>query len=157
MKATLLLENRWDEIKRQQHPTIPSHAIPRTKFSDRTANGLGKCLRTYSILEKFQCERISTEGRVIDSRKTVQDCIGRRKVIGSLKRIPTSGIKGSADYSLTINGRSVKVEIKIGKDRQSPAQKEYQRQVEAAGGIYLLISSFQEFYDWFQQQKGASL
>lgn len=155
MKATLLLANQWNELKRQQHPTIPQHAFPQTKFSDRTANGLGKCLKTFSIVEQFQCERISTEGRVIDSRKTVQDCLGHRKVIGSIKRIPTSGTKGSADYSLTINGRSIKVEIKIGKDSQSYAQKEYQRQVEAAGGIYLIISSFQQFYDWFQAQKGV--
>jgi hypothetical protein len=33
---------------------------------------------------------------------------------------------GSADISATIKGRSVKIEVKIGKDRQSEAQKKYQ-------------------------------
>jgi hypothetical protein len=49
--------------------------------------------------------------------------------------------------SCTIKGRSVKVEIKIGKDFQKLNQKQYQKQVELAGGIYWIIRSFQEFYD----------
>ncbi len=39
----------------------------------------------------------------------------------------------------------VAIEVKIGKDRQSDSQKEYQRKVEKAGGIYIIIGTFDEF------------
>ena len=57
--------------------------------------------------------------------------------------------KGSADISATIQGKSIKIEIKWGKDRQSPAQAKYQAEIEKAGGIYLIIHTFDEFYEWY--------
>lgn len=141
--------------KQVQHPAFPSQYIPKPKFSDKTANGLTKCIVSFIRLQDGQAERISVEGRVLDGRKTFQDVVGFQRTIGTVKRIKSSAQTGSADVSAIINGRSVKIEVKVGKDRQSPAQKQYQRQVEAAGGIYLLISSFQQFYDWFQTQKGV--
>jgi hypothetical protein len=58
--------------------------------------------------------------------------------------------KGSADLSIIIRGHAIKAEIKI-KDSQSEYQKEYQRQVEAAGGIYIIIRSFDEFLNFYNQ------
>ncbi len=136
-------------------PTFPRKYIPKPKFTDKNSNGLIKCVIAFSRLQGCQAERISVEGRVLDGRKTFQDVVGFQRTIGTVKRIKSSSQVGSADVSAIINGRSVKIEVKVGKDRQSPAQKQYQRQVEAAGGIYLLISSFQQFYDWFQTQKGV--
>jgi hypothetical protein len=60
-----------------------------------------------------------------------------------------TGTKGSADISATINGRSVKIEIKYGKDRQSEAQIRYQEMIEKAGGTYLIVKSFDDFIQWF--------
>ncbi len=57
-------------------------------------------------------------------------------------------MKGTADISATINGRSVKIEIKM-KDKQSEVQREYQRRIEAAGGVYLIVRSFAEFMTWY--------
>jgi hypothetical protein len=92
-------------------------------------------------------------GRMIDNRKQVTDVIGRTKTIGSAKYIPTTGTKGSADISATIFGRSVKLEIKYGKDRQSQAQKEYQASVEKAGGTYWVIKNFNQFYELYEEFK----
>jgi hypothetical protein len=86
---------------------------------------------------------------VIDNRKTYTDVIGRTKTIGSTKYIPTTGTKGSADISATIAGKSVKIEVKIGKDRQSEHQKVYQDQIENAGGDYFIAKDFDSFYNWF--------
>jgi hypothetical protein len=60
-----------------------------------------------------------------------------------------TGTRGTADISATIAGKSVKIEVKIGSDRQSPAQHEYQKAVEQAGGIYFIASSFEQFMDWY--------
>jgi len=56
--------------------------------------------------------------------------------------------KGSADISATIQGKSTKIEIKWRNDRQNPVQANYQSEIEKAGGIYLLIHSFNQFYVW---------
>lgn len=60
-----------------------------------------------------------------------------------------TGTAGSADISATIKGRSVKIEVKIGKDRQSDAQKKYQEMIERAGGVYIIAKNFDEFVEWY--------
>jgi hypothetical protein len=70
--------------------------------------------------------------------------------IGSGKWIPGSMTRGSADISATIKGRSVKIEVKM-KDKQSPDQKRYQQQVEAAGGIYIIVHSMDEFIELYNK------
>jgi hypothetical protein len=60
--------------------------------------------------------------------------------------------KGSADISATINGRSVKIEIKM-QDKQSEAQRKYQEQVELAGGKYWLVRSFDQFLTYYNDLK----
>ena len=49
----------------------------------------------------------------------------------------------------TIDGRAVKIEVKIGSDRQSQAQRDYQKAIEQSGGIYFIASSFEQFLDWY--------
>jgi hypothetical protein len=60
-----------------------------------------------------------------------------------------TGTPGSADISATIYGRSVKIEVKIGKDKQSVVQKQYQLMIEAAGGIYIISKTFDDFVEWY--------
>jgi len=43
------------------------------------------------------------------------------------------------------------VEVKVGSDRQSPAQATYQLQIEGAGGLYYIARDFQSFYNWFKE------
>ena len=78
-------------------------------------------------------------------------------MIGSLTWRKGGSTVGSADISATIKGRSVKIEVKIGKDRQSEAQKAYQREVEAAGGLYYIAHDFTSFVKWYSMiMKGGS-
>jgi hypothetical protein len=65
------------------------------------------------------------------------------------KWTPGQGTKGTADISATIRGRSVKIEVKYGKDRQSDAQKQYQEDIERAGGVYIIARDMDQFLDWF--------
>jgi hypothetical protein len=66
------------------------------------------------------------------------------------KWTPGQSTKGTADISATIRGRSVKIEIKYGKDRQSDAQKEYQAAIERAGGVYIIVRDFDSFVEWYE-------
>jgi hypothetical protein len=151
MKPLDHLKNLKLSKTRQEFPSVPDHALKIPKYTDKTANGLTKAICDFLNLSGWQAERINVMGRMVDNRKTYTDVIGRQKTIGSAKYIPTTGRKGSADISATIKGRSVKIEVKIGKDRQSKYQKEYQEEVENAGGIYLIAKDFDSFYDWYKK------
>jgi hypothetical protein len=134
---------------RVKYPSLPEHARTTPKFSDKTANGLTKCIVDFINLTNGQAERISNTGRHIDNRQKYTDVMGIKRTIGNVKWIKGTGQNGTADISATIKGRSVKIEVKIGKDRQSQEQKEYQKQIEKSGGIYLIAKDFQIFYDWY--------
>jgi hypothetical protein len=129
-----------------KYPNFPEYAIPSKTWSDTSANGLTKCVLDLINYEGYQAERISTQGTYVEGAK-IKVGENERQLKG--KYIPTQGTKGSADISATIRGRSVKIEIKYGKDRQSDVQKEYQESIERAGGIYIIVRSFDEFVEWF--------
>ena len=128
---------------------MPPEYIVRTKFTDNTANSLTKSIIRFIQLNGYQAERISTSGRWVDNSKVVTDVLGNQKKIGSGKYIKGSGTKGSADISATIKGKSIKIEVKIGKDRQSESQIEYQKAIERAGGIYFIAKDFTSFYEFY--------
>lgn len=118
--------------------------MPKVKYTDKTANGLTKCIVDWINLNGGQAERISNTGRYIDNKKIVTDVLGIRRQIGSGQYIKGTGTNGTADISATINGRSVKIEVKM-KDKQSDAQKRYQESIESAGGQYWIAHDFGEF------------
>jgi hypothetical protein len=138
---------------KERYPSFPEHAIPIPKYSDSTANGLTKCVIDFLNYSGHQAERVSSMGRMIDKRKDSIDVMGNKRTIGSMQYIKGTSTNGTADVSSIINGKSVKIEIKIGADRQSKAQKDYQIATERAGGIYLITKNFDEFMD---QYKGLS-
>ena len=135
-----------------RHPTIDPRFLAPRKYCDRDANGLTRCVIDFLNLSGHMAERINCTGRYMDRSQTFEDVTGKVRTIGTGQWIPTSGMKGTADISATINGRSVKIEIKM-KDKQSEVQREYQRRIEAAGGIYLIVRSFAEFMDWYNNSR----
>lgn len=137
-----------------QHPNFP--CLKKPVYNDNTSNGLTKCVIDYIQLRGFQAERINSMGMQIDNRNTSTDILGNSRIIGSRKWIKSSGRTGTADISATIQGRSVKIEIKCeatGDKYQSEAQRLYQRQIENAGGVYLIVRTFNDFYNWFNRKK----
>ena len=132
------------KIECQKYPSMPPDYIPLTKFTDKTANGLTKCVIAWINLNGGQAERINTMGRMLDKTKIVSDTFGNKRTIGSVEWQKGTGTKGSADISATIQGRSVKIEVKM-KDKQSIDQIKYQNDIENAGGQYWLVHNFDEF------------
>jgi hypothetical protein len=125
------------------HPNFPPDYIPKTMYKDSTANGLTKAICDYINYNGYQAERINTMGTAREKKTTAG------KVIGVTWTKGTS-TAGSADISATIKGRSVKIEVKIGKDRQSEAQKRYQENIEKAGGTYIIAKDFDSFVEWYE-------
>jgi len=146
MKALDILKNLKIEEHKKKFPSMPEYAIPKPKYSDATANGLTKCIIDFVNMKGYLAERTNTMGRVIDGRKTYTDAIGQTKTIGSMKYIPSTGMVGSSDIKVYINGKIIAVEVKM-KDKQSEAQKQYQSRIEQAGGQYWIVRNFEEFYN----------
>lgn len=116
--------------------SLPSHAVPRPRLSDKDANSLQKAVYEYS---NYAREGLGhpINCAVIDVKGTYRPGIG----------YTFSGTtKGVSDLWLTIAGRSICLEVKIGKDRQSDHQKEFERRQKVAGGHYHLISSWDDFW-----------
>jgi hypothetical protein len=135
---------------RTRHPGLPDYARCTRNYTDKTANGLTKCIIDYLNFSGHQAERVNSTGRPIDNTKIVRDVLGSQRRIGSMKWIPGSGTKGTADISATIWGKSVKIEVKM-KDKQSPDQKQYELSVIRAGGLYWICRSFEEFLTRYNQ------
>lgn len=146
-----ILEEMATQAARTKYPEIPPQWLAPRKYRDDSANGLTRCIIHFLTLSGHQAERINSQGRLVDHRKTFRDVTGRVRTIGSPKWAYGSGKRGTADISATIKGQSVKIEVKIGRDRQSEAQRTYQESIEAAGGIYIIARSFEDFFNWYTQ------
>jgi hypothetical protein len=131
---------------KEKYPSMPEFALAKTKWSDSSANALTKAVTSFINLSGYQAERINTTGMWRQGAK-LKVGEGIRQMPG--KWTKGTGTKGSADISATINGRSVKIEIKYGKDRQSDDQIKYQEMIEKAGGIYIIVKNFDDFIQWF--------
>jgi len=152
MKQSIkVLQDLIWQLECVKYPRMPKDYIAKRTYSDKTANGLTKCIIDWIKANGYQAERISNTGRYIDNSKIVTDSMGFQKRIGSGQYIKGTGTNGTADISATIKGKSIKLEVKIGKDRQSEAQKKYQADIERAGGIYVIIKDFDEFINFYKK------
>lgn len=149
-----LLTELYLAYQRRERPSVPEHGlIQKYKHTDNSANGLTRCILDYFKFNGWQAERISNTGRMIDNTKVIKFHIGWERTVGTKKWIKGSGRNGTADISATmpinVNGRtigvSLKIEVKYGKDRQSEDQKSYQKEVEKAGGVYMIARNFDDF------------
>ena len=96
------------------------------------ANGLTSFIVNFLNWSGHRATRINVSGRKV-----------KDKWIRSTTR------KGTADISATIAGKSVMIEIKIGRDKPSEHQLAEQIKERNAGGIYEFISSVDEFFQLY--------
>lgn len=103
------------------------------------ANGLTLWVVNYLTWSGMYGNRINTQGQFM-----VEKYKGR--VVSSGFR-PSATRRGTADIDAIINGRPVKLEIKVGRDRPSEAQLKERDRVTRAGGIYEFIGSPEQFLE----------
>lgn len=136
--------------KRDTYRSLPDYAIPPSRFEDRTANGLTKCVLRFLELKGHWATRVNTTGRLLQG-KEYTDVLGHRKQHKNTW-IPGTTRKGTADIHAVINGKHVSIEVKVGRDKLSEAQHKTKESIEASGGFYLEVRSFGEFYQWYNQK-----
>ena len=133
-----------------KYPNMDEKFFPLSDWKDSSANGLTKCIISWINFNGGQAERISSQGQYREGKKIdvgTGEIAYKKQLPG--KWTPGQGTKGTADISATIRGRSVKIEVKYGKDIQSDAQKNYQEMIEKAGGIYIIARNFDDFVLWY--------
>jgi len=124
------------------HGNVPEHCRPVKKFSDNSANNLTKAIIAYATLKGWFAERQSSEGRYRPG-KEFTDVIGQKRQLSG-QWLPGQG-KGKADIKAVIKGRSIEIEVKHGADKLRPEQIEYKARIEKAGGVYLVVKTFDDF------------
>lgn len=127
------------EASHLKYPSFPKKYIPALDIKGTSTNKLEKQIVAFIQLHGWQAERIKNTGQARVSK-------------GKVTYTKGTGTKGTADISATIEGRSVKIEVKNKKtkDRMSEAQKAYQAQLDLTGGIYYVAREIDEFIQWFQ-------
>lgn len=115
--------------------------------NDLKANGLQNCINDFNEYNGWLSERVNVMGtpRV---NHYVDGMTGERlDKVQSVRFTTGQGMKGSADIHVVIMGISLKVEVKIGKDRQSAAQKNYERMAGISGAKYVISRSFLDYLE----------
>jgi len=123
-----LLENDLMAKKKAKHPDNPYPV--KTIFRDDSATGLTKCICKWLEMHGHFSARINTTG-------TYNQKLG--------KWIHSGSKKGMADITAVINGKHISIEIKAGRDVPRPEQLKVKQEVEAAGGVYIFVRSFDDF------------
>ena len=128
------LERMADADAAARHPSIaPEHLAPR-KFRDNTANGLTACIVAYSKLLGFFASRLNTTGVYDAKLKRYRHSTQRR---------------GLPDVYITATGgRSLFVEVKVGRDKMSHHQEAVRDEQRRCGGLFFTARNFTEFKEW---------
>jgi hypothetical protein len=130
--AVLELERLAMDEAKILHPSCP--ALAKRSFRDDKSNSLTQCIVKYVTLKGGFASRINNGGNYNTKLR---------------RFIPGTSRKGLADVMATYQGKSLHIEIKTGKDRQSEAQRKIEAEVILSGGYYVLASNFTDFKTWF--------
>ncbi len=128
---------------------VPLHAQLRKQFRDGSANELTNAILAYFKFKGIVAARQASEGRYLQEKK-VTNVIGQTITVERGRYIPRDKkAKGSGDITVTLPpyGRRLDIEVKYGKDRQSDVQKAFQTSLESMGGLYIIVKTWQDFYD----------
>jgi len=124
-------------LQRQQtkHPNYPVNYLVKPKYDTKTANGLTSTIVSYIDLNGGYATRISVTG-VFDAKL-------KNYRYGTTK-------KGFSDIQAVYNGNALYIEVKIGNDKQSDYQKQFQKEITNSGGYYFIAKDFESFVYWFK-------
>lgn len=131
--------NAHEQWFRNEYPNAyrDGHYSPPKYPKVERANGLTQWVINYLTWSGLYGNRINTQGQFVTERY-------KGRVVSSGFR-PSQTRRGTADVDAIINGRPVKIEIKVGRDRPGEAQLKEQARVRKAGGIYEFVSCPEDF------------
>lgn len=149
MKPLDRLKALYLEDNKKRSPNFPDEYRVVPKYSDKTANGLTKCIVDFLNFSGHMASRINNTGLWRADESNVKGGF----------YTPSTQAKGIADITSCINvritgidiGISVWWEVKIGADRQSEDQKHFAERVRASGGHYYVVKNFEDFLNHYNK------
>lgn len=123
------------ESKKKRYPNVPEHCLPKLKVK-QNANGLTQAIIKYLTLKGHFATRTSSAGRYLTKEK---------------KWIPSTTKKGYPDITAIIDGKTLAIEVKVNRDKMSEAQLKVKAEIEAAGGLYIIAKTFDDFEDFYNK------
>lgn len=132
--------------------SVPEHARLIRPLSDKNANELTKSILAYFKFKNIKAWRQASEGRYIKGNDYT-DWMGRKKEEKGIYIPRANAGLGAGDICAVMPplGRMLSIEVKHGKDYQKPDQKIFQVEVEASGGLYMIVKTWDDF--WVQINK----
>jgi len=118
----------------------------------KSAAQMEKLIVDFMRLSGHQVQKVTTTGTYRDNRKRVTDVLGFERTIGTGQYVPGTSTKGASDIKATLapSGLSLAIEVKFSKsDRQQPDQKVYQKDIEQAGGFYIIVRTLEDFLEQY--------
>jgi hypothetical protein len=150
------LNEVYIQYQKNKYPNKPErYLIPKYGKTDTTTNGLTSCIIDFLNYSGHEGKRQNTAGRYIDGTKKFTDVAGRINIIGTGKYIKSTSVKGQGDISAKIKlpniayPVAVEIEVKFGKDKMSEAQKEYELKMKNIGTPYIVVKTFADFIEWY--------
>jgi hypothetical protein len=155
MTALNHLKQLIKEDQAKKYPNVPDRCRTINTFETmKPEKREKKRIEFFLNLTGNYASIIENRGQRIDKRKTFTDSIGQTKTIGSVDWIGSGMRKGIADIKAIIHGKPYDIELKRvyakGKDKQSQYQIEEQERIEKAGGNYIIVESFEHFFDLYK-------
>ena len=127
------------------------HGAPKVKFPKTdTSNGLTTMIKNWCLWNEASCMRVNSQGQARVEKVHLAHGNIRTNV-----RWTKGQSKGAADLDIVIKHKShkfgipIKCEIKIGNDSQRPDQMQYEKQVTAAGGVYVIIKTPEQWFNFY--------
>lgn len=137
------------EVQKIERPNFPY--LFKSKFTDKKANDLERTLLAYFKCIGGMAERVKNQGREV-KKITKHNCSVFGEVLQEERTfIPSTGRNGTSDVKALYKGLTFAIEVKIGKDRMSEAQKKYKEDIEKFGGYYIVAKDFESFVDEFKK------
>ena len=116
-------------------------------YKDTTANGLTNCIIDYINFKGGYANRINVQGQARKERINLAFGNYRDKITFT----PSTTNKGTADIKATVCGRSLDIEVKMGKDTLSENQKRERERITQAGGLYFVAKDMQSFVGFYKR------
>ncbi len=119
------------------------------KYPDvRKTNGITTAIINFLTWSGSYGNRINTMGRLVDGNIRTESGASIRVK----KWLPSATKKGTADIHGILNGKHISIEIKNAatKDRVRPNQDKERERVTRAGGIYITVTSIEDFFEQYQ-------
>jgi hypothetical protein len=138
-----MAKKKWTEkdvAKLQQKPDVKKKTPSKTDLKPISANALTKAAIRYFSAKGFEVWR-QNSAAVFDPTKKVFRS-------NSVKK----GVSDIIGFH-KLNGQFIAVDIKVGKDKLSPEQSEFLRQVEKAGGVAIVVKSIDDIENFFKTKK----